>query len=993
MASTPLDRLHPKVRGLVEELGWTLTPIQNESMAEIVDGKHRLLLAPTGSGKTEAAVLPLASRALEEGWEGLSILYVTPLRALNRDIDRRLAEMLEPLGLSVGLRHGDTSQKERTRQSRNPPNLLVTTPETTQIMLLGSRLRQHLAGLKAIVLDEVHDLAASERGSQLLVGIERIEDYCSAPIQRIGLSATVGNPNEVAKWMSDSTKPVIGPAPRTTRLLVHREPASAEDELLSVEWSVSPGSIAAFRRLAALLMEDSPSLVFVNSRSTAETVAQRLATLVPEIEVGVHHGSLAAETRRDMENALRAGELHGLICTSSLELGIDIGSIRRVHQLQSPRAVDRMLQRVGRAEHHLGGTGRGEILAWEVDGIAEGAVIARRAMVGEIEGVGWRTDPGVVAANQLLQMSMERGVVPLEKATEIIQRCSIFREWGHESTLALLRVLDDRWLVRLVDEPSKSDVTTWSAKLWGELASRSQGDAPIERPRWDEDHSETDKEKWRRQFLPALPDPLKNGWFSPAGRLGKTRTDHISMIPDEMSYRVRDVVTRKVLGSVDEAFVLSLGNGDENSMGRARRFVMAGRTWEIIDADPEQAELVVAPVKETGEAPVWAGELPPVPQKVAEEVGRLRRSAAIAIGIMPPEDGYLPFDAYPLSEDARHTLISTVAEHVDATGNLPDDRSITVENRNGTVVLNTCSGSKVNETLAHLIQAMGSMREGKMGRALIDPYRIAFQVPGMTPQNVIEWLKETPPIALPSILRMTIPHGRAIRWRVVQVARRMGVLKKGVDPRRVNLDGLMQRYRGTPVIEESFDKLFHERMDIDATMDLLRQVQEEDIMVVHTAPGPLGMSPKSERDLLLPSWSDKDLRERLELRLLNERAVLICLNCKSRRRRRVDRFEARIEPCSSCSGTMQACAPERMEAMLAEWVDSGDPKVRGKMEKNAELVRTHGFDAVLCLMGRGIAEETATRVLRGHVAGERIRLLRAIHNAELQYARTRQYWS
>ena len=993
MASNPLDRLHPMVRGLVDELGWTLTPIQNESMADIVDGEHRLLLAPTGSGKTEAAVLPLASRALEEGWEGLSILYVTPLRALNRDIDRRLAEMLEPLGLSVGLRHGDTSQKERTRQSRNPPNLLVTTPETTQIMLLGSRLRQHLAGLKAIVLDEVHDLAASERGSQLLIGIERIEDYCSDPIQRIGLSATVGNPNEVAKWMSDSTEPVIGPAPRTTRLQVHREPASTEDELLSVEWSVSPSSIAAFRRLAASLMEDSPSLVFVNSRSTAETVAQRLATLVPEIEVGVHHGSLAAETRRDMENALRAGELHGLICTSSLELGIDIGSIRRVHQLQSPRAVDRMLQRVGRAEHHLGGTGRGEILAWEVDGIAEGAVIARRAMVGEIEGVGWRTDPGVVAANQLLQMSMERGVVPLEKATEIIQGCSIFHEWSHESTLALLRVLDDRWLVRLVDEPSKSDVTTWSAKLWEELASRSQGNAPMERPRWDENHSETDKEKWRRQFLPALPDSLKSGWFSPAGRLGKTRTDHISMIPDEMSYRVRDVVTRKVLGSVDEAFVLSLGNGGEDSIGRARRFVMAGRTWEIIDADPEQEELVVAPVKETGEAPVWAGELPPVPQEVAEEVGRLRRSAAIAIGILPPKDGYLPFDAYPISEDARDTLISAVAEHVDATGYLPDDRNITVEDRGGTVVLNTCSGSKVNETLAHLIQAMGSMREGKMGRALIDPYRIAFQVPGMTPQNVIEWLKETPPIALPSILKMTIPHGRAIRWRVVQVARRMGVLKKGVDPRKVNLDGLMQRYRGTPVIEESFDKLFHERMDIDATMDLLKKVQEEDIEVVHTVPGPLGMSPKSERDLLLPSWSDKDLRERLELRLLNERAVLICLNCKSRRRRRVDRFEARIEPCSSCNGTMQACAPERMEAMLAEWVDSGDPKVRGKMEKNAELVRTHGFEAVLCLMGRGIAEETATRVLRGHTAGERVRLLRAIHNAELQYARTRQYWS
>jgi len=175
MSEDALNALHPKVRGLISSLGWDLTPIQQESSAELCDGKDRLLVAPTGSGKTEAAILPLVTRALEENWEGLSILYVTPLRALNRDINRRLSSMLEPLGLSVGLRHGDTSQKERTRQSKNPPNLLVTTPETAQIMLLGSRLRQHLSCVKAVVLDEVHDLAASERGAQLMVGLERIE--------------------------------------------------------------------------------------------------------------------------------------------------------------------------------------------------------------------------------------------------------------------------------------------------------------------------------------------------------------------------------------------------------------------------------------------------------------------------------------------------------------------------------------------------------------------------------------------------------------------------------------------------------------------------------------------------------------------------------------------------------------------------------------------------------------------------------------------------
>jgi len=403
--------------------------------------------------------------------------------------------------------------------------------------------------------------------------------------------------------------------------------------------------------------------------------------------------------------------------------------------------------------------------------------------------------------------------------------------------------------------------------------------------------------------------------------------------------------------------------------------------------------LLVAPVKESGEAPIWAGELPPVPREVAEEVGRLRRSAAIEIGALSGSNSYEPFSSYPLSEVAAETLVTSVADHLDATGVLPDDRTMTVEDRDGTIVLNTCRGSKINETLAHFIQAMGSMLQGKMGRALVDPYRISFQVPGMTAGNVIEWLQETPPNALPSILRMTIPNGLAVRWRVVQVARRMGVLAKGVDPRKVNLEGLMERYRGTPVIEESLDKLFHERMDIDSTVDVMRDIQNGEVDVSHTATGPLGMSPKGERDLLLPSWSDKDLRERLEIRLVNERAVLICLNCKSKRRSRVGRMEERLEDCSSCGGRMQACAPERMESMLAEWVSSKDPTIRGKMEKNAELVRNHGVEAVICLMGRGIAEETATRIMRGHVKGERIRLLRSIHNAELKYARTRRYWA
>ena len=983
-----MDFLHPKVRDLIDSRNWTLSSIQRLSMKDLVSGHDRVLVSPTGSGKTEAAILPLASRFMNEGWEGLSILYITPLRALNRDIDRRLGEMLEPLGISVGLRHGDTSQKERTKQSKNPPNLLITTPETAQIMLLGSRLRMHLSGLNAVILDEVHDLASSERGAQLLVGLERIAEYCPDSFQRIGLSATVGNPNETAKWLSKDAIPIIGPSPRSTQVVVHREAPTPSDEAESVVWASSPHSVAAHRRLAKSLSEEYPALVFVNSRNAAESVSQRLRSLNENILLGVHHGSLAAETRKKMEDGLRNGELNAIVCTSSLELGIDIGSIKRVHQIQSPRAVDRLLQRMGRAEHVIGGTGRGELLAWETDEVAEGAVIARRAMAGELEGVEWRNNPGIVAANQFLQMSIERGVVPVDLATKIVGRCSIFKDWDRENSVSLLRVLSDRWMLNFVDNPLDSDVTSWPRKLWFELSERTDGDAPSERPSWEIEHSDIDKIRWRNQLIKGLPDILKNGWFSPSGRLGRNRVDHISMIPDELSYRVRDAVGRGVLGSVDEAFVLSLGGEEDGGKRKSRTFVMAGRTWQIVDADPDQEEILVIPIKDSGEVPVWSGELPPVPMEVAKEVGVLRRSIAVAIGAM--EDDVRDLEDYPLSDDARNHLISTVTEHYDSSGVIPDDRTVTVSESDGAVIVNTCRGSRVNETLGHFLQAMGSLKDGKMGRSTIDPYRVSLQVPSLNPSDVVKLLLETPPSSVPSIMWMTIPNGRAIRWRVVQVARKMGILEKGTDPRKVNLEGLMQRYRGTPVIEESLEKLFHERMDIEGTQDLLREISNGDVRVFHTPPGRLGRSPRAEMDLLLPAWSDIEIRERLETRLLNERAVLICLNCHGKKRRRVERIVV-VEPCSTCGGTMLACAQERMEKSLMDRIESTDQKISGKVQRNAELVRTHGHDAILCLMGRGIGEETATRILRGP-EGDRIRLLRAIHNAELQYARTRPFW-
>ncbi len=1002
------ESLCEPLKAHLESQGWVPTPIQEAAIESLLSGQDRVLVAPTGSGKTEAAVLPILSACYSQEWGPMSILYVTPLRALNRDIDRRLEGLASVVNLKVGLRHGDTTQSERNRQSRKPPHLLVTTPETLQIMLTGKRLRGHLQNVRAIIVDEVHEVAASERGSQLLVGMTRIEEMAKRAIQRIGLSATVGNPSEVSKWLSpERGEAILADAPRNTEVRITCSQPDDADEAVALEHNTSPQAMASLRMLAGRLKADAPSLVFVNSRNAAETVANRLATFDETLEIGIHHGSLSAELRTEMENRLQRGELHALVCTSSLELGIDVGAIRHVHQIQSPRAVDRLLQRLGRAEHVLGGTGRGDLIAWECDDIAESAVIARRAIAGQIEGVQWRRMPRVVAANQMVMMTLSEGIVPLPATTAIFQRTSIFSEWTETDTRELARILDDRWLLKLVEQPESSDPLKWAPSLWRELVEGTS--LPAERPSIEEIETLPPEklERLRKEMRALVPKHLKDGWTSAGARTRSYMLEHLSMIPDAQRYTVRDVVSRRAIGSVDEAFVLSLNNSGEETDGAPRRFVIVGRTWEIVEANPEKTELLVAPVGSGGTAPVWSGELPPVPAEIAREVGALRRvirelatgeeSEDVETGARLDRIGGAPIscdiDDYPFAPDALSKLMNKVVEHVDASSSLPDERTLDVETRRDAVIVHSCHGSRINETLAHFLQAMASTIEGRMGRVLVDPYRISLQVPGLRATHVVEWLTETKPENLSTILRVTVPNGRQLRWRLVQVCKVMGVLRSGVDPRKVNLHGIAQRYKGTPLMDEALDKLFSERMDVDGTTDLLHAIQDGIVKVSQRSPGALGVSPRSERDMQLPDWSNVEVRRRLENRLMNERVVMICLRCKTSSRFRVARYPSIERNCGICQASMRAVAREGLGDELAKWVASDEDNVRNRMMRNAEMVQNRGIDAILCLMARGVGENTATRILRAYPPeSERDSLLKAIHEAEVQYARTRRFW-
>ena len=952
--SSVFSLLHENLQNSLAAKHWQPTPIQQSAIPKIIQGKDRLLIAPTGSGKTLSAILPILHRCIAEDWAPLSVLYITPLRALNRDVDRRLQEIAESVGLRVGLRHGDTTQSERAKQVRNPPDILVTTPETFQLMFTGKNLRKLLCSVRAVIVDEVHDLAASERGWQLSIGLARLEALSGRTVQRIGLSATVGNPQQVAEWLSDNGKAIIETGKRVTEIFVETEYPNSDDETGGVEYAIPSRAHAIFRKVISIIEQDAPCLLFVNSRSDAETIANRLQKMAPDLEIGVHHGSLATKTRIEMENGLRAGKISGLVCTSSLELGIDIGLINRIIQIKSPRSVDRLLQRVGRADHRLGGIGRGNIFAWDCDELSEATVIAQRAMRGELEPVVWRNNPRTVAVNQLILMAHSFKAIPIDEATQILKKAPQFKHWTRKDTVELLAIIAENWLVNYSEKPSDVPWYRWPKAIYDEAKEMPENKDvtfPEDRPLFKTPEEEIDPKLKNMEVR--LPKKYHSGWFSVSGRTRDWVTNHLSMIPDKQSYKVRDSVTRRTIGTVDEAFVLSLNDSGEDEDGAVRRFVIAGRTWMIIDADPEKSELLVIPASDQAKAPQWVGELPPVPADVAREIGKLRELIANDLGLLESNDTQQPLDRYnlrvvnklqisdyPINEHGLGMLSEEIGEHMEKSGSLPTDSHITIESRNDAIIINSCHGTKINETIGHLLLAMASTKSGSWGRLIIESTRIGIQASGIAPEDLVEWLNETPPDALEGLLSVTLPNSRQLRWRFAEVGKAFGIIRHGVDPRRINLQALIRKYRGTVVLQEVLDKLFFEKMDIEGASDVLRSIRDGVISVEIAAAGPIGLSRRSSKDLLLPNWDNAAVRERLKLRLENERAVLCCLKCNSIRRFRVARYNeiTDIKTCIKCGGKMLACAREGLLSMLKDWVASDEENDRVRMIKNAEMV-------------------------------------------------------
>ncbi len=493
-----------RLRKALESLGiQELTELQKRAFDTIISGEDTLIVAPTGSGKTEAAMVPIFQKMLEKRSSGISTIYITPLRALNRDMLRRLRGIAEFLGITIDVRHGDTKDSERVKQSKKPPEILITTPETFQILFLGKKLRNALKNVRFLVIDEIHELIDNERGVQLFVAIERLREL--ADFQLVALSATISDPEKVAKIVKCSSI-VFGGIEKEYEFKILR----AEDE------------VALIKEIAS---NHNSVLIFVNTRQTAEALG---LALKKHLAVEVHHGSLSREARISAEDRFARALLKALICTSSMELGIDIGHVDAVIQYSSPRQAIRLIQRVGRSGHGLGEKSVGYIVANSFDDILEAYAIVERAKKGLLEDPELHEKSLDVLANQICAIAIEYGRIDARKAYEIIKRSYFFRELKFEEFDEICRYLADLWRISYDGN---------------EIASRR---------------------RTRRYFY-----------------------DNISMIPDEKSYKVVDVTNGKVIGVLDESF-LSTFSGEVFAMkGELWRVLSVD---EIVKVEPATLE-------------------------------------------------------------------------------------------------------------------------------------------------------------------------------------------------------------------------------------------------------------------------------------------------------------------------------------------------------------------------------------------------------------------
>ncbi len=941
------ELLAEKLRKTIEEFGIsepTGPPIG--AIPKVLEGKNVLLMAPMGTGKTEAAILPVLSTYLEKGQGGIGILYIAPLRALNRDMMNRLEKIGEKLGIKIAVRHGDTPAKERQRQARSPPDMLITTPETLQAILTGKVIRQHLRSVRWVIVDEVHELTEDKRGVQLALGLERLREL-SGDFQIVGLSATVGSPAETAAFLAGTNREIEVldvHAEKSMKIEVESPMPVSKDVELAEKLMVEPTMMARIRRMKELVETNDSVLTFVNTREAAEMLGSKLRLWQPDLPIAVHHGSLSRDARIEAEIKFRDGKLRNLICTSSMELGIDIGRVSLVVQYSSPRQVVRLVQRVGRSGHRVGRVSVGNVISTSPDDVAESIVIARRAVAGQLEKGKIHELALDVLAHQLVGISLDKGWVTPNEALALVKRAYPFRNLNEETLEKVLDQLKSQGLLARID---------------GKFKTRKPG------------------------FL---------YYFT-----------NLSVIPDTKKYRIRDLASRKSIGSLDEEFVAAYAQPETT-------FVCKGETWKVVEVDHESSTILVEQSDDPlGAVPIWEGEMIPVPFEVAQEVGDVRGKIENDL-LSKKETSAIIVDLekrYPVKKEAASWLIDEISELVNSNVPVPSKRTLLLESSGDYAVLHACFGSLVNQTLAWILAELLSARLGASVQVRSDPYRIAFRFPERAkPELIIKTLNEMQPKHLESVLDLTLKHSSMFQWRLMQVAKRFGAIRKDADLSKVSIRRLTEYFKGAPMFQETFREVLIEKLDPGRTVEILNEIQSGlisvqtvDLVEPTVLAWPL-LNQLASGELVVPRRAEREILLAVKSRLERHPVKLHCLNCNDwTTLTRVTRLPEKVS-CKKCGAGLLTILPRESEELLRllkkyskkEKLQANERKKVERAYQTADLILTHGRRAIVAMAGRGIGPKTAVRILSKDYREEND-FYREILRAERIYARTRRFWA
>src|SRR5256885_10272519 len=943
--------LSPPLKSLLQETGISKpTPPQEEAIPIVAHGENVLIIAPTGSGKTEAALLPLIDRMVQdEARQGISLLYIRPLRALNRDLLKRLQVWSAKLGFSVEVRHGDTPAADRRRMAGRPPDFLITTPETLQAILPGKRMREHLSHVKAVVVDEIHELAGDRRGVQLTVGLERLGEVCPAGFQRVGLSATVGNPSEIAQFLggSDPVRIVQVPLSKDTRYKIEYPPPGEEDQELARRLYTAPEAAARLALVSDLVEAHDSTLIFVNSRVNAEMLGSKFNMM--DQKIMVHHGSLPKEERVRAEEAFKARQIKGLVCTSTLELGIDIGSVDLVVQYMSPRQVNSLVQRVGRSGHSLTRTSQGVLVSVSTEDLLESIGVIELAKEGRLEPTIIHHGALDVLAHQIAGLLMDsEGSVSFTHIKQVLSRAFPYSR------------LEDAELEKVVEFMRKM----------GYLKR-------------DDQH---------------------------LYRTSRTRLyyyENLSMIPDDRSDPVIDLTNQQSVGILGEEFMLTMAHVGLN-------FIVKGRVWQMKQITDDGKVYVLPINDPTAAIPGWDGQILPVPRALATKVGLYRSIMGKLIdeNTTEPTAVETPSQRWPCDTYGLRRLIEAIETHKATGAPVPTDQRVLVEGFDRYIILHTHLGDILNFTLGEVIEEL-FRRQGLVRMWWSDPYRILFEMTADTSDLDLEdlFLKQVFGVEEPVLSGAC--HGvlhRHFPWQLYMkhVAERFGALARGRLMYGDAMKELMLRFRLCAIYDETIREALMEHSDFDGAKGIFKEIREGKIDLrffrSKDKPTPLAYHILYRHvdipELIAPENVATDNMTRLRISIEGRSIDMLCFDCGKLTR---DASIASLPDhpfCQDCSSKL--LAPLFWSSAYAtnilhkkrdkQSLDENEQKALTRARRSADLVIAYGRRAIIAQSVYGIGPQTAARVLsKMHESDDEF--YKDLLEAKLQFIATRPFWN